>query len=64
MGRKENYFNAITTLSSSIIECDKFDDKIIINFITLVEFLNHILPDKFRNDLYWKNDLCNARIFT
>ena len=50
MGRKENYFNAITTLSSSIIECDKFDDKIIINFITLVEFLNHILPDKFRNN--------------
>ena len=47
MGRKENYFNAITTLSSYTIECDKFDDKIIINFIILVEFLNHILPDKF-----------------
>jgi len=50
MGYKEDYFNAVTILSILTIESDNFHEKIIINLLGIISFINHIIPDKYRNN--------------
>jgi hypoxanthine phosphoribosyltransferase len=50
MGYKEDYFNAVTILSIITIESDNFHEKIIINLLGITSFINHIIPDKYRNN--------------
>lgn len=50
MGYKEDYFNAVTILSLLTIESDNFHEKIVINLLGIISFINHIIPDKYRNN--------------